>query len=219
MAETVQARAGGERTREKILAVAEGLFAAAGFDGVSVREVGTKAGVPFALVTYHFQNKLGLYKAVFQRRGEAIFSERMARLQAIVLGPDAYANFSAIAKALVEPLMRTRGMEGGPEFGRLLAREIHDPIEGGRGIVQEYFDPIAQVVIDLLQRAAPDVPFSRVCWAYHFAVGALAINHADTGRIERLSKGQCRATNVDELIEELTVFITAGFVGALRADR
>jgi Tetracyclin repressor-like, C-terminal domain len=143
----------------------------------------------------------------------------MNRLQGITLGPDPHANFSAIAKALVEPLMKIREMEGGPDFGRLLAREIHDPVEGGRGIVEEYFDPIARLVIDLLQRAAPGASFARVCWAYHFATGALAVNHTNTGRIERLSNGQCRAANVDELIEELTVFITAGLVGALGGGR
>ena len=55
----------GARTRETILRTAERLFAAGGFDGVSMRQIGMEAGVPLALVSYHFKSKLGLYRAVF----------------------------------------------------------------------------------------------------------------------------------------------------------
>ena len=183
MARIVTPRANGEQTREKILAVAERLFAAGGFDGVSMRDVGAAADVPFALVTYHFGSKLGLYEAVFKRRSAWIRADRAERLRAITLGDDPDANFAAIARALVEPSLRVRELPGGREFGRVMAREINDPAEGERGIVARYLDPTAHLVIDLLQRAAPDAPPARVVWAFEFADAALAWSHADTGRV------------------------------------
>jgi TetR/AcrR family transcriptional regulator len=51
-------------TRERILKAALKEFAAKGFGGTSTREVASKAGVPHPLVTYHFESKEGLWKAV-----------------------------------------------------------------------------------------------------------------------------------------------------------
>ena len=219
MARKVVPRAGGDQTRERILNAAEQLFAAAGFDGVSVRQVGTEAEVPFALVTHHFGSKLGLYKAVFARRSSLLTTERIDRLRAIHLGASKKRNFHAIARSLVEPLIAVNSTPEGRTFSRLLSREINDPVEGGRGIVEQYFDPIAAVTVETLQRAAPQAPSAQVFWAYVFAVGALANANADTGRIERISGGLCGTDDHAALIDELTRFIAAGFLGALATPR
>jgi AcrR family transcriptional regulator len=217
MARKVVPRADGELTRDKILDVAEKLFAADGFDGVSMRQVGSEADVPFALVTYHFQSKLGLYKAAFARRTTLLTTERIDRLRAIRLGRSANRNFIEIARSLVEPLMQVNASEEGRTFSRLLAREINDP--SGRGIMQQYFDPVAKVTVEILRKAAPQARPARVYWAYQFAVGALANANMGTGRIERISGGLCDSRNYIELIEELTQFIAAGFQGVLTASR
>jgi AcrR family transcriptional regulator len=217
MARKVVPRADGELTRDKILDVAEKLFAADGFDGVSMRHVGSEADVPFALVTYHFESKLGLYKAVFARRTTLLTTERIDRLRAIRLGRSVKRNFIEIARTLVEPLIQVNASKEGRTFSRLLAREINDP--SGRGIMQQYFDPVANVTVEILRKAAPQALPARVYWAYQFAVGALANANMGTGRIERISGGLCDSANHLELIEELTCFIAAGFQGALAASR
>jgi AcrR family transcriptional regulator len=212
-------RAGGDQAREKILDSAERLFAGAGFDGVSVRQVGADAEVPFALVTYHFESKLGLYKAVFARRSLLLTTERIDRLRAIRLGKRPRQNFLAIARSLVEPLIEINASAEGRVFSRLLSREINDPVEGGRGIVEQYFDPVAAVTVDTLHQAAPQADLAKVHWAYIFAVGALANANAGTGRVERISGGLCDSNNLASLVEELTNFIAAGFAGALGTAR
>lgn len=213
MVRTVVPRADSEVTRNKILDIAEKLFAASGFDGVSMRQVGSEADVPFALVTYHFESKLGLYKAVFARRTTLLTTERIERLRAIRLGRSMQRNFLEIARSLVEPLVLVRASEEGRTFARLLAREVNDP--SGRGILQEYFDPIAHVTVELLRKAAPRAPAARVYWAYQFAVGALANVNMGTGRVERISGGLCDSRNAAEVVEELTHFIAGGFESAL----
>lgn len=52
-------------TKEKILAVANDLFAKNGFDGTSIREIAKEAGVNLAAISYHFGNKEHLYKEIF----------------------------------------------------------------------------------------------------------------------------------------------------------
>jgi TetR/AcrR family transcriptional regulator len=51
-------------TREKILVAASDEFSERGFEGASTRSVAAKAGVQHPLVTYHFKNKEGLWRAV-----------------------------------------------------------------------------------------------------------------------------------------------------------
>ena len=50
-------------TQERILAAAEELFAEAGYEGTSIRQIALKAGVPVALISYHFGGKLGVRRA------------------------------------------------------------------------------------------------------------------------------------------------------------
>jgi len=54
-------------TKDRILEVAERLFAEKGLDGTSMRHITEAAGVNLASVNYHFGSKDGLIAAVFQR--------------------------------------------------------------------------------------------------------------------------------------------------------
>ncbi len=60
------ARTGGDKTRKRILAVAEKLFSARGFDATSVSEIARAAGVNKALIYYHFKNKNDLILRLFE---------------------------------------------------------------------------------------------------------------------------------------------------------
>ena len=68
----------GASARERILDQAQRVFAIFGFDGASMRQIAEAAGVPVALVSYHFGSKDGLYRAVFYRRVPAIVEQRDA---------------------------------------------------------------------------------------------------------------------------------------------
>jgi AcrR family transcriptional regulator len=56
-------------TRELLVVTAERLFAERGIDGVSVRQITLEAGVANnSAVTYHFESKAGLVRAIFEHR-------------------------------------------------------------------------------------------------------------------------------------------------------
>lgn len=59
------ARTGGDKTKKKILSVAEKLFSERGFDGTSVDEIAKTAGVNKALIYYHFKDKNDLITSLF----------------------------------------------------------------------------------------------------------------------------------------------------------
>lgn len=56
-----------ERTRRVILDAAESLFAARGYGGTSLQDVGDAAGVSRGTPSYFFGSKEGLYRAVLRR--------------------------------------------------------------------------------------------------------------------------------------------------------
>mgnify|MGYP001812243501 FL=1 len=57
----------GERTAERILDVAESLFAAQGYDGTSLRQIADGAGIKEPGLYNHFVGKQALYEAVLYR--------------------------------------------------------------------------------------------------------------------------------------------------------
>ena len=214
---TARSVANGAKTKAKILDVAERLFAANGFDGTSMREIAQDADVPLASVAYHFKSKLGLYKTMFQVRLEDISDARISRMQSAICPDDRAATVRNVTRILVEPIVRLETAPEGRNVARLIAREINDPREGERGIVEENFDPLARVAIATLRKTFPEVDERTVYWAYLFASGALAINHAATGRIERLSSDLCRSDDATAILDNLIEFIAGGILAAFAA--
>ncbi|CAA0118214.1 HTH-type transcriptional repressor KstR2 [Halioglobus japonicus] len=57
----------GERTAQRLLDAAEDLFATRGYDGTSLREIATEAGIKEPGLYNHFASKQALYEAVLYR--------------------------------------------------------------------------------------------------------------------------------------------------------
>lgn len=89
-------------TSGKILRAAQKLFALRGFDGVTMRAIASEAGVNLASIVYYFENKEGLYLAVFRQYAEPLMEERMKMLKEADLHP----SLRAYARAFIEPAFR-----------------------------------------------------------------------------------------------------------------
>jgi AcrR family transcriptional regulator len=193
--------------RAKILRAAERLFAMEGFHGASMRDIAEAAGVGLSVVVYHFETKQNLYRAVFAEH-QKLFGERLAELHAItdVTSPDAVER---ITEAFVMPVMRQQGRPDGKYYSMLTVREASDPHERARGILRDYYDPMAREFIAALQRALPDKSPEYLHWAYLFAVGALVMNFFDE-RMSRLSKHRYKPGDLPTKARFLVRFIAAG---------
>ena len=99
----------GTTLRERILAEAERIFGAHGFDGAAMRQLANAAGVPVALVSYHFGSKKGLYRAVFERRVPTVVEQRLAGLAIAMSERDLDRRLELVVKALVFPMLLLRG--------------------------------------------------------------------------------------------------------------
>ena len=111
--------------------------------------------------------------------------------------------------SLATPWIELRSRRGGLNFTRLAARENSDPSEVKRGIIKEFFDPIALEYIAALQTALPHVPDSRIQWAYHFFVGGLIWVLTNPDRIERLSGKSCHVKTKKDLELAIGLLVSA----------
>jgi AcrR family transcriptional regulator len=204
--------AGGEETREAILDAAERLFAARGFNGVTVRQVGEAAGVDAAMAHYYFTSKRGLFDAVFLRRAALLNAERTRRLDALEAGPVADLTVEAVIDAFVDPPLE-RWAHGGAGWKAYLAlvAQVNNTPEWGGETMARYFDPVVVRVIGLMRGLLPGARDEDLYWCYHFLSGALTLTLAETGRIDRLSGGLCASSDYPAVAKRMPAAMAAAF--------
>ena len=203
-----------QATRERILDAAEQLFAQRGFHGVSVRDITGAAEVDVALASYHFGNKQGLLEAVFMRRAEDLNAERIARLDAVLAAAKSRRppKLEDVIDAFTHPLLdrSSRGSPGWKSYFALIAVVNNSPEFGGV-LMSRFFDPVVEKFVAAIRLALPGCADRDLYWAYHFLSGALTLTFAETGRIDKLSGGACRSSDLDGVHERLVPYCAAGF--------
>jgi AcrR family transcriptional regulator len=200
-------------TQVRILDAAEKLFAHRGFHGVSIREITRAAGVDVALANYHFGPKKNLLAAVLERRAQLLNDERLHMLAAAKQrAAPAPASAEAIINAFTYPL-NNKSARGGPGWKSYFAlvAQVNNSPEWGGIMMSQYFDHVVHVFIDALREVYPDCNVRELYWAYHFLSGALTLTFAETRRIDNLSGGLCKSTDLDAVHERLVPFCSAGF--------
>jgi len=166
-------------SREKILDVAEALFAQRGFSGVGLREVADAVGLGKSSLFHHFRSKVDLYLEVLGRVLARI-EERVGPVRASALGPaekldrcidalvDALAEQPATARLLLRGLFEDDAFP--PEAAAQVAeaeRRIQTLIQGigsilREGIEQGVFRPVS---------VAHTIQTLIGATVYHFASG------------------------------------------------
>lgn len=201
--------------KQAILLAAERLFAQRGYHAVSIRSIADEAGVPLALVGYHYGPKQALFEAIFQRWRGTI-DQRLSALEA-ALAQGGRGLLQHIVEAFVAPVLRQRASAEGEAYARLVARELAYASPEADRVLRQHFDPMAHRFIDALGVALPHAARAELAWAYQFALGAL-LHHLSDHRVERLSQGGARA-NDPAAAALLVRFIEGGIRAALPPPR
>ena len=184
--------------RERILEVAERLFAEHGMSGVGLRAISGEAKVNLASIAYHFGSKDGLLEALFAQRAAPIAEERL-RLLAACYEKAKKPKLEDILEAFLRPAL-VLGVEprfGGPAFVKLRARLATEP-----------------EALSRIAAALPDLPRAEVEWRFHFMLGAMFYTMADSGRIQALTKGRVDPGDVGRALRHMIPFLAAGFRSA-----
>lgn len=203
--------AGDVDLRERILDVAEAAFASRGYEAVSTREVARVVGATPAMIHYYFKSKRQLFEAVFARRADILNAERMAGLdcyQAQALEVTVEGAISAFLRPVLEKL--AQGDPGWRSYLALVA-QVAQVTEWGGAVMTQSFDPVIHRLIAVIRRALPGAADEDLYWAYHFLSGALVLTLAETDRIDRLSGGRCRSTDIAAIEPRMVSYAASGF--------
>lgn len=207
----------GPDLRQSILDAAEALFSRHGFYGVTVRQVASEAGVDTALIHYYFGAKRELFDSVFARRAEILNDARLAGMQAYVDGHPGGMTTEGIIEAFIGPLIELSmtNDEGWKNYFRLVALVNNTPAWGGE-TMHRFFDPVVHQLVGTLKAALPDAEMRDLYWAYQFLTGAMMLTLSETGRIDQLSDGLCRSTDLEAVRARLFAWCAAGLEEIVR---
>lgn len=199
-------------TRERILGVAETLFARHGFAGASLRQVTAAAKVNLAAVNYHFGSKESLIEEVFRRRLDELNRHRLAAL-ALVEAKPGY-RLEDVLEAFIRPaLEQSMDSAGGAAFVRVLARAYAEHDERLRKFLSDNYGHVLREFAGVFSDLLPHLPKEELYWRLDIVAGALTYAMADFGMIKRRG-ATSEATHRERAAEHLIRFAAAG----LRAE-
>lgn len=210
-------------TYDRILDIAEGLFASHGIQGTSIRQITELANVNVAAVNYHFGTKDKLVDAVIHRRFQSLEEERalaLDRIEERCRRESREPNTEELAAVLVQaPFRHLRsGDAGWLNFIRVLARLMWEPG------AEKFAPPPSSLGIferfdTLLRRAVPSLATdeARRCWRLAFLRSAsqqtmLTLAMLREGQVPRaIAFADALTTLPEEEVEkELIRFVAAG---------
>jgi len=79
-------------------------------------------------------------------------------------------------------------------------------------VFKEHYDPVALKFVDALSQTLPSVSRANIFWSFSFFLGSLVSSIAETGRIDRLSKGLCNTGDLYEARKKLVQYSALAFV-------
>ncbi len=171
-------------TRERILGVAETLFARHGFAGASLRQVTAAAKVNLAAVNYHFGSKESLIEEVFRRRLDELNRHRLAALAAVATNPG--RQLEDVLDAFIRPaLEQSMDSAGGAAFVRVLARAYAEHDERLRRFLSDNYGYVLREFATAFARLLPHLRKDELYWRLDIVAGALTYAMADFGMIKR----------------------------------
>ncbi len=200
--------------KDRILDAAEKMFAEAGFDGTSLRDIVREAGVNLAMVYYYFESKAGLIATVIERRLGPLRREHLERLQQLAAAASNRAlPLRQTLEALLLPPLRLAGARDAQSRAvtRLVGRIVNEPNPQFQEVLRAQHEPVRSAFLQAFRRARPDLPPADLQWRFEFLLGALASILCNPRKIEKMSRGACNPADTRSVMAQMMRFFTAGF--------
>jgi len=137
-------------TKERLLHVAQDLFAQKGFHATSTREITRRANTNVASLYFHWRTKENLYLAVYRRLFHQLTQVRQGMLELLEEGLRAHKSLDAVLSSIADRAFDF--FAANPDLARL---NLHRMLEGGPLAVkveQELENPLYQAATQVYQR-------------------------------------------------------------------
>jgi AcrR family transcriptional regulator len=194
-------------TKERILGAAESLFAQRGFDGASLRQLTTAAGVNLAAVNYHFGSKEKLVEQIFRRRLDALNNSRLEALALIAGHTD--TTIDDVLATFIRPALDLSHDESGALFMRVLARAFAEHDDTLRQFLSDNYGHVMRQFTAEFARLLPQLTKPELYWRIDLVSGALTHAMSGFGMIQRKS-GVSEIEHREETAQHLIRFAVAG---------
>lgn len=197
-------------TKEKILEVANDLFADKGFSGTSIREIAKEADVNLSAINYHFSNKENLYCQVFQQ------NHKWMEESVALIGEDDSIDSKEFAWRVFDffvkngsPLLNTFKIFLNEKLENFPEDAFHD-CKGNMGPPgHEYF------VKKIRQDVGEDVPYEGIHWAMrmifadivHFGVMENAPMMKEKIKSQKFFQPEEKKKSIYNLVEAMLDFL------------
>lgn len=136
----------GERTAQRILDVAEPLFAARGYEGTSLREIARGAGIREPGLYNHFKGKQALYEAVLDRALRPMAEAIETHLGSAAEGADPTGLHASLPEMMTDLLVEH------PAMAALFQQALQgDADSTGTRLVRGWLDRLFQLGVDALR--------------------------------------------------------------------
>ncbi|EGQ9844606.1 TetR/AcrR family transcriptional regulator [Vibrio cholerae] len=198
-------------TKEKILDVAEGLFAEYGFNDTSLRTITSKAGVNLASVNYHFGDKKTLVRAVLNRYLEAFMPEMKQSLERLNERDD--YDMAEVFEALRDPLRSLSELRpnGTSRFMLLIGRGYTDVQGHLRWFITNRYNDVLTLFTDSVLKANPNLTRETLFWRLHFTLGTCVFTMASSQALAEIAENDF-GSKVDpkSVVDQLIPYLAAG---------
>ena len=192
-------------SRERILEVAERLFAFNGYKDTTIAQLACEAKVNLAAVNYHFGSKRALIEQVIERHLPLIRQrclEELQRIRKIAIQHACQPDIKDILRAFIEPALDVKGkVQNNIYFLLIVCRCFYSHDDTIRNIFTRHVADTFQLCLELMRDALPNMPERALLWRINFAMGSLS--HA-----MHLCGCQFPSTDIFPAIEDVKYVVT-----------
>lgn len=198
-------------TKEKILDVAEGLFAEHGFNDTSLRTITGRANVNLASVNYHFGDKKTLVRAVLDRYLEALMPNIKTSLMELNTR-DSYT-MEEVFESLRLPLRTLNDVRpNGTALFMLLVGRGYTDVQGHlRWFITTRYSEVLKLFTDSIMKANPDLTEELLFWRLHFTLGTCVFTMASSQALSELAESKFeKQVDIKSVVDSLIPYLSAG---------
>ncbi|MDB5107486.1 MAG: transcriptional regulator, TetR family [Candidatus Binatus sp.] len=165
-------------TRQRVLHVAQALFAERGYRGTSLRDIAKRIGIKAPSLLHHFPSKQQLYVAVLDNMFESL--ENAAN--AIAWGRD--DRQERMRRAIVDAI---DFIVSHPAFVGLMSKEMADESGVGRQILKRRVPPLFTIAVNFILLGQRDGDFRAEVDPLHFmwSLNLITLGHFNTAAMSR----------------------------------
>ncbi|PMH46898.1 TetR family transcriptional regulator [Vibrio sp. 10N.286.49.B3] len=199
------------KTKEKILDVAESLFAERGFNDTSLRAITSKANVNLASVNYHFGDKKSLVRAVLNRYLESF----MPNVQQSLLSLDKKESVEMVEvfESLRSPLVSLNSLRpnGTNRFMLLIGRGYTDVQGHLRWFISAHYSEVLNLFTKSVLKANPYLTPELLFWRLHFTLGACVFTMASSkALVDMVENDFSQKVHIESVIDQIIPYLAAG---------